>query len=255
MTELAVPPAPPEPRRSPALAVWVAVALLGLGAAIYGGGTAVAAYRAYRVPGPVMSPALKPGGQAVVRTSGGEEVHRGDVVMFDRGAFAHPDSSGLAALRVVAVGGDIVACCTAGRLSVDGKPITEDYLAQDEYAHDAAATTPYLVRLHEGELFLLGDERGRARDSRFLGLVPVSAVTGFVAGTRGLFHPAPLARPTAFTDAGLPGAPFEDATYPALRWWLVTGVGVLAAGIIGLIVTLVRTAGRRRNAAAVPPTH
>jgi hypothetical protein len=58
--------------------------------------------------------------------------------MFDRGAFAHADSSGLSVFRVVAVAGDVVACCADGRLSVDGRPITETYLSQDEYAHDAA---------------------------------------------------------------------------------------------------------------------
>ncbi|WP_410617017.1 signal peptidase I [Amycolatopsis sp. lyj-109] len=259
MTDLAFPPAPPElpkPRRiSPALVVGIVVALLGLGVTVAGVGTGLLSYRAYRVPGPAMSPALKPGGEAVVRARDGEEVHRGDVVMFDRGAFAHPDSSGLSVFRVVAVAGDVVACCTEGRLSVDGRPIIETYLSRDEYAHDAAAAMPYLVRMHEGQVFLLGDERGRARDSRFLGVVPLSAVTGFVVGTGGVLHPAPLARTTAFTDAGLPGAPFEDTLYATLRWWLLGGAVVFFAGFTGLIVTLVRNAGKRRRAAAVPPGH
>ncbi|EOD68561.1 signal peptidase I [Amycolatopsis vancoresmycina DSM 44592] len=233
--------------------VWIVVAVLGLGATVAQVGIVFFTYRDYQVPGVAMNPTLKPGGSALVRAREGDEVHRGDVVMFDRGAFAHPDSAGLSVFRVVAVGGDVVACCTGGLLTVDGKPITENYLSQDQYAQDAAATTPYLVRLHEGQVFLLGDERGRARDSRFLGVVPVSAVTGFVVGTGRITHPAPLARTTAFTDAGLPGAPFEDTLYPALRWWLLGGAVLLFAGLIGLVVTLVRTAGRRRRAAAGPP--
>jgi signal peptidase I len=135
VTDLAFPPELPKPRRiSPALVVGIVVALLGLGVAVAGVGTGFLSYRAYRayraywVPGPAMNPALKPGGEAVVRARDGGEVHRGDVVVFDRGAFAHPDSAGLGVFRVVA----------------------------DEYAHDAAAAMPYLVRMHEGQVFLLG---------------------------------------------------------------------------------------------------
>ncbi|MBE1496699.1 signal peptidase I [Amycolatopsis lexingtonensis] len=227
--------------------------LLGFGVTGYGLGTDFGDYRAYRVPGVAMSPTVKPGDSAVVRVRHGEEVYRGDLVLFDRGAFAHPDSAGPSALRVVAVAGDVVACCTGGRLSVDGEPITETYLSQDEYAHDPAATTPYLTRMHEGTVFVLGDERGRARDSRLLGVVPLSAVTGFVVGTGSVLHPAPLAPTTAFTDAGLPGTPYADETLTGLRWWILGGAALSAAGLSGLIVAAVRSAGRRRRAAAGPP--
>ncbi|MEV5713824.1 signal peptidase I [Amycolatopsis mediterranei] len=259
MTDLAFPPAPPDvPKRrwiSPALVVCVIVTVLGIGVTVSGLGLMFFSYRSYTVPGSVMSPALKPGGSIVVRARRGEEVHRGDVVMFDRSAFARPGSSGLSAFRVVAVAGDVVACCTGGQLSVDGRPISETYLSQDQYAHDSRATMPFLTRLHEGEVFVLGDERGKAMDSRFNGVVRLSGVTGFVAGTGGVFRPAPLPRTTAFTDAGLPGAPFDDRMYPALRWWLFGGAVVFFASFTGLIVTVVRTAGRRRRAAAGPPGH
>lgn len=257
MTELVFPPAPPRPpkprRFTRVLVVWIVVTLVGLGVGAYGLGTDVLDYRTFRVAGAAMTPGLKPGDSIVVRARHGDEVHRGDVVMFDRGAFAHPVSAGVAALRVVAVAGDVVACCTGGQLVVDGKPITETYLSQDEYAHDQAATTPYLTRMHEGTVFVLGDERGRARDSRFLGVVRLSGVTGFVVGTGGSVHPKLFTRTTAFTDAGLPGAPFEDLTFTTVRWWLAGGVAVFAVGLIGLIVAAVRNAGKRRTAAASPP--
>ncbi|WP_225439959.1 signal peptidase I [Amycolatopsis eburnea] len=250
MTELA----PPKRRRiSLVLAGWIVVLLLGFGAAGYGLGTDFLDYRSYRVPGVAMSPTVKPGDSAVVRVRHGEVVHRGDLVVFDRGAFAHADSAGSSALRVVAVGGDVVACCTDGRLVVDGEPITETYLSQDAYAHDPHATTPYLTRLHEGTVFVLGDERGRARDSRVLGVVPLSAVTGFVVGTGSVLHPSPLARTNAFTDAGLPGTPYADETLTGVRWWVLGGAALSAAGLTGLIVAAVRSAGRRRTAAAGPP--
>ncbi|WP_290052791.1 signal peptidase I [Amycolatopsis solani] len=257
MYELAFPPAPPAPpkrrRISPVFVAWLVVTLTGLGAVASSLGTAAHDYRSYRVPGAAMNPTIRPGESALVWVRHGEAVDRGDLVVFDRGAFAHPDSAGLAALRVVAVGGDVVACCTGGQLSVDGKAISETYLSQDAYAHDPEATTPYLTRVHEGQVFVLGDERGRARDSRFLGVLPLSAVTGFVVGTGSVLHLTPLAPTTAFTDAGLPGAPYADGTVAGMRWWFLGGAALVAAGLIGLVVTLVRIAGRRRRAAAGPP--
>ncbi len=73
------------------------------------------------------------------------------------------------------------------------------------------------------------------------------------------------------TEMSFPPAPPESS--PGRRLWsmvvlMVLGAGVglygaflaggavlFFAGFTGLIVTLVRTAGRRRRAAAVPPAH
>ncbi|WP_329049220.1 signal peptidase I [Amycolatopsis sp. NBC_01488] len=257
MTEFVFPPAPPEPpkrrRVSRVLVVWIVVTLLGFGAAAYGLGTVVFGYRSYRVPGSAMSPALEQGDSVIVRVLGGEEVHRGDVVMFDRSAYASPSQPGASIFRVVAVAGDTVACCTAGGLSVNGKAVAETYLSQGAYAHDPLATTPFDTRVHDGQVFVLGDQRGNADDSRFRGVVRTSGISGLVIATGTVFRPSPLARTSAFTDAGLPGAPFEDTTFSGLRWWLAGGVVVFAAGLVGVIVSAVRSAGRRRRAAAAPP--
>ncbi|MFF9022242.1 signal peptidase I [Streptomyces eurythermus] len=92
--------------------------------------------------------------------------------------------------RVIGVGGDRVACCTSvgaeARITVNGRPVREPYV----YEGDAdGVNRSYDVKVPEGRLFLLGDRRSDARDSRFFasdhgGTVPVDAVRGRVTDGR-----------------------------------------------------------------------
>ena len=82
--------------------------------------------------------------------------------------------------RVIGVGGDRVACCDAeGRIVVNGVPLIEDYIVgpTDQVLFD--------ITVPEDSLFVLGDNRGDSRDSRFHlddngGAVPVDSVVGRV---------------------------------------------------------------------------
>nr|WP_031225761.1 signal peptidase I [Streptomyces roseochromogenus] len=162
------------------------VGLLGLGLGI---GTAVYANSAYgrgTLSSGSMSPTYTPGQQIVWEKVDGSEVRRGDVVMFT--APGRVTSGGVE--RVIGVGGDRVACCALvggeERVTVNGEPIKEPYVS----GGDADGVhLSYDVKVPQGRLFLLGDHRADAMDSRFFradhgGTVPVDAVRGRVTDDR-----------------------------------------------------------------------
>ncbi len=83
--------------------------------------------------------------------------------------------------RVIGVGGDHVACCTAaGRLTVNGVALDEPYLAEGQ----APSTISFDVTVPAGALWVMGDNRGHSADSRYhMGqgetpFVPVDNVVG-----------------------------------------------------------------------------
>lgn len=97
--------------------------------------------------------------------------------------------------RVIGVGGDTIMCCKDGHVVVNGKPLNETYLYQDNQlpfclsAADTSATVPasggactapdakpFVVP--KGTLFVMGDHRSLSADSRFEGVIPKSSVIG-----------------------------------------------------------------------------
>ncbi|MEV5338037.1 signal peptidase I [Streptomyces sp. NPDC052676] len=134
----------------------LAVALgLVLFLAAFGWGAVV--YRPYTVPTTSMAPTIGAGDRVLAQRVDGADVRRGDVVVFKDATWGNAPMI----KRVVAVGGDTVACCQDGKLTVNGKRIDEPYLS-DGQAGSAAFPT---VTVPEGRLFLLGDERHGSLDS------------------------------------------------------------------------------------------
>jgi signal peptidase I len=123
--------------------------------------------------------------------------------------------------RVIGIGGDTVACCDArGRVTVNGKPLNETYVYQDDHRAFGPVTVP------KGELWVMGDHRGDSDDSRGSpgrppnGFVPQSKVIGqaFVrvwplSDWRGYGVPKTFSQ---FTSAA--GLPSVGLALP-LFWW------------------------------------
>lgn len=64
--------------------------------------------------------------------------------------------------RVIGVGGDTVTCCDAGgRLLVNGRPIAEPYVLDQSAIKDRR----FEVRVKDGHIWVMGDNRGRSLDS------------------------------------------------------------------------------------------
>ncbi|MFD7448081.1 signal peptidase I [Kitasatospora sp. NPDC059827] len=231
-------------RRPAAVLQGVAIAL-GLVLMIGGFVLIAVDYRPYKIPTASMHPTLRIGDTVLARKVDGGAVGRGDVVVFRDQAWGGE----LMVKRVVAVGGDTVATTAADhRLTVDGQPVDEPYLATQGRQGDA-----FSVTVPQGRLFLLGDNRVGSLDSRTHlevdgGTVPATAVEARVEATLlPLGRTALLERTSAFDGFAGPRAaepgPLEPAAYAS-----VAGAALIVlTSAVGGVAGLVRRLGRGRS--------
>ena len=103
-------------------------------------------------------------------------IHHGDIVVFQATTptwIAAAGGPNDVVKRVIGLPGDTVRCCDSqGRVVVDNKPLTENYVYQNDHRPFGPVTVP------KGDLWVMGDHRADSSDSRYNGFVPISSVVG-----------------------------------------------------------------------------
>ncbi|MFF2077081.1 signal peptidase I [Kitasatospora sp. NPDC058162] len=234
--------APARPGRRPAAVLQGIAIALGLVLMIGGFALIAVDYRPYKIPTASMHPTLQVGDTVLARKVDGGAVGRGDVVVFRDQSWGGE----LMVKRVVAVGGDTVATTAADpRLTVNGQPVDEPYLATQGRQGDS-----FSVTVPPGRLFLLGDNRVGSLDSRTHlevdgGTVPATAVEARVEATllpmgrTGLLDRTPAFDGFAGPRAADPG-PLEPAAYATVAGAALIVVTSAAGGVAGLVRRLRR---------------
>jgi len=160
--------------------------------------------------------------------------------------------------RVIGLPGDKVACCTDGKLTVNGVPLTEtSYL----YPGDAPSFPFKTITVPPGHLWVMGDHRGDSDDSRYHtsdpggGAIPENEVVGrafLIIWPASQLRDLPI--PSTFSQAALHAGPAGaaliggvDAGGTALAAVAAAPVAGAAAGVglLGAPWLLLRRRRRR----------
>jgi signal peptidase I len=103
------------------------------------------------------------------------DVHRGDVVVFERPPGTSTGEDGEIKdliKRVVAIGGDTIEG-RQGDVYVNGEVIDEDYLEPGTPTDNLP-----LMTIPEGHVFVMGDNRTNSEDSRIFGPIDEDVIVG-----------------------------------------------------------------------------
>ena len=172
----------PKHSTAKALRDWVVVIVVALGAALF---VRVYVLQQFYISGPSMESTLYQNNRVLVNKLSYRlhDVHRGDVVVFDRvttsdGVVAHDDLI----KRVIAIGNDTIEIkkCI---VYINGKAISEPYLDKDVLALEEpndrcrVANMPRLT-VPDEQLFVMGDNRPESFDSRSFGAISEDLIVG-----------------------------------------------------------------------------
>jgi signal peptidase I len=135
--------------------------------------------QAFYIPTGSMEPTLKVGDRVLVNKLSYDlhDVHRGDIVVFERPDNAGPGDTEDLIKRVVALPGETVEA-RDGRVYVDGERLEEPYLEPGMETPDFAVGRAGPVEVPEGHVFVLGDNRGNSSASNVFGPIEEDLIVG-----------------------------------------------------------------------------
>jgi len=133
--------------------------------------------QAFRIPSESMDPTLIKGDRVLVNKLSYRlhDVHRGDVVVFDRpknlpGGPGDPQDL---IKRVIGLPGDVLYA-RDGVVYVNDRPLKEPYLPEGT----SSVNMDQPVTVPEGDVWVMGDNRGNSQDSRVFGPIPQESIVG-----------------------------------------------------------------------------
>jgi signal peptidase I len=134
--------------------------------------------QAFVIPSGSMEPTLQVNDRVLVakfayRIS---DVHRGNVVVF-RNPARLADEPAQLIKRVVGTEGDVIQTVN-GKLEVNGSLVSEPYLSPGTMTRAPDGRDMPRTTVPPGHIFVMGDNRGNSRDSRYLGPIDVKTVVG-----------------------------------------------------------------------------
>jgi signal peptidase I len=144
----------------------------------------------YTQGGGSMEPTVKAGQVITVRKVGSDYApHRGDIVLFHSSGGRWGDSTAPFLKRIVAVGGETIACCDpSGRVTINGTALDEPYVTTNSPLDEPPNPVTCLPRrfgpvaVPTGSVFVMGDNRLSSNDSRCEGPIPATSVFAVMTG-------------------------------------------------------------------------
>jgi signal peptidase I len=231
----------------------------------------------YRIPSASMENTLQIGDRVLVNkvVYHFRDIARGDIIVFSGQDSWGPDAppptsnpvvrvfddvlSGLGLhsdqtyyiKRVIGLPGDHVACCTDGKVTVNGVPLNE---GQYLFRGNPPSTTKFSAIVPSGHLWVMGDHRSDSDDSRYHpgdpggGAIPENQVVGrafLIIWPPSQFRDLPI--PTTFQQAALHAGAAGAAGAAVLEGGQAALAAAPVAGAAGILAAPVLLFRRRRR--------
>ncbi len=155
-----------------AIAEWVIILVAALTVAIV---VKTFLIQAFYIPSGSMEPTLKPGDRVLVNKLSYDlhSIHRGDIVVFKRPPSEADDPTIKDLIkRVIGLPGDQIEG-RDGLVYINGQLLKEPYLPAG-----TVTTSLPLMTVPAGQYFVMGDNRGNSKDSRFIGPIAGHLIVG-----------------------------------------------------------------------------